>query len=71
MGYFSWINRLNVVLADGTRHETADGNSSVSADSKTDYTGSYVIVQFIEYDRETGTIVVNIIQAVNPTEIAH
>lgn len=62
---------LNVVLADGTRHETADGNSSVSADSKTDYTGSYVIVQFIEYDRETGTIVVNIIQAVNPTEIAH
>lgn len=61
---------LNVVVADGTRHETADGNSSMSADSKTDYSGSYVMVQFIEYDRETGTIVVNIIQEADAPEVA-
>ena len=61
---------LNVVVADGTRHETADGNSSISADSKTDYSGSYVMVQFIEYDRETGTIIVNIIQEADAPETA-
>ena len=61
---------LNVVIADGTRHETADGNSSMSADSKTDYSGSYVMVQFIEYDRETGTIIVNIIQEADAPETA-
>ena len=38
---------LKVVVADGTRHETADGNPSMSADSKTDYSGSYVLFQFI------------------------
>ena len=61
---------LTVVIADGTRHETADGNPAMSADSKTDYSSSYLLVQFIEYDRETGTIVVNIIQEVDPPEIA-
>ena len=61
---------LNVVVADGTRHETADGNPSMSADSKTDYSGSYVLVQFIEYDRETGTIIVNIIQEADAPETA-
>ena len=50
---------LNVVVADGTRHET-------SADAKTDYTGQYVVVQFITYDRETNTIVVNMIAEANP-----
>lgn len=53
---------LNVVVADGTRQETADGNPSISAESKTDYSGSYVVVQIIEYNKETGTIVVNIIR---------
>lgn len=61
---------LNVVVADGTRHETADGNPAMSADSKTDYSSCYVRVQFIEYDRDTGTIVVNIIQEVEPPETA-
>ena len=61
---------LNVVVADGTRHETADGNPSMSADSKADYSGSYVVVQFIEYDRETGTIIVNIIQEADAPETA-
>ena len=55
---------LNVVVADGTRHEVADGDHGNVADSKTDYSGSYVMVQFIAYDRETGTIVVNIIQEI-------
>ena len=59
---------LNVVIADGTRHETADGNPAISADSKTDYSSSYVMVQFIEYDKENGTIIVNIIQEVAPPE---
>ena len=62
--------KLNVVIADGTRHETADGNPAMSADSKTDYSSSYVMVQFIEYDRDSGTIVVNIIQKVEPPETA-
>ena len=59
---------LNVVVADGTRHETVYGNSTVSTDSKTDYAGFYVLVQFIEYDRETGTIVVNMIQKADEPE---
>ena len=50
---------LNVVVADGTRHET-------SAEAKLDYTGQYVVVQFITYDRETNTIVVNMITEANP-----
>ena len=53
---------LNVVLADTPRYETADGKPSVSADFKIK---DYVMVQFIEYDRETRTIVVNVIQEVS------
>lgn len=59
---------LNVVIADGTRHETVDWNPAMSAESKTDCSGSYVMVQFIEYNRETGSIVVNIIQEADPPE---
>ena len=61
---------LNVVVTDGTRHETADGSPSMSAASKTDYSGSYVRVHFIEYDRETETIVVNMIQKADAPETA-
>ena len=53
---------LNVVLADTPRYETANGKPSMSADTKTNYTGTYVMVQFIEYNRETSTIVVNVVQ---------
>ena len=59
---------LNVVVTDGTRHEIVYGNSTVSTDSKTDYAGFYVLVQFIEYDRQTGTIVVNMIQKADAPE---
>lgn len=59
---------LNVVIAEGIRHETAEGSPSVSADSKTDMTGRYVMVQFIHYNKDTGTILVNIIQEVEPPE---
>ena len=59
---------LNVAVAEGTRHITADASYSVSADCKTDYSGSYVRVQFIEYDRETGTIIVNMIQQTDAPE---
>lgn len=52
---------LNVVVADGTRHEDSP---AMHDNSKTDYSGCYVMVQFIEYDRETGTIVVNMITEV-------
>ena len=57
--------KLNVVVADGTRHETADEKLSISTESQTDYAGRCVMVQFIEYDQETATIVVNIIQEVS------
>ena len=53
---------LNVVLADTPRYETADGKPSVSADFKIN---DYVMVQFIEYNRETSTIVVNVVQEVS------
>ena len=39
-------------------------------DRMTDYSGTYVMVQFIEYDRETGTIVVNMIQEAAAPETA-
>ena len=38
---------LNVVLADSTRYEAADDSSSMTADSKTNAPGTYVMVQFI------------------------
>ena len=60
--------KLKVVIAEGTRHETADGNPAISAGSTTDYSGSYVMVQFIMYDKENGTIIVNIIREVAPPE---
>ena len=53
---------LNVVLADTPRYETADGKPSVSADFKIN---DYVMVQFIGYNRETSTIVVNVVQEVS------
>ena len=53
---------LNVVLADTPRYETAGGKPSVSADFKIN---DYVMVQFIEYNRETSTIVVNVVQEVS------
>ena len=59
---------LNVVLADQIRNETAGGSSLVVEDKKADYSGRYVMVQFIEYDRETRTIVVNLIREVQPPE---
>lgn len=60
--------KLNVVIAEGTRHETADGNPAVSADSKTNLTGTYVMVQFTMYNQDTGTIVVNIIRETETPE---
>ena len=56
---------LNVVMADSTRHETADEKLSISTESQTDYTGRYVMVQFVAYDQQTATIVVNIIEEVS------
>lgn len=59
---------LNVVLADQIRQEDTDGQSIVVEQKRQDYTGSYVMVQFIEYDRETRTIAVNLIREVQPPE---
>ena len=61
---------LNVAVAEGTRHEMTDAEYAVSGDCKTDYSGSYVRVHFIEYDRETETIVVNMIQKADAPETA-
>ena len=57
---------LNVVVTDTIRQEDADRNSFVVEQARPDYTGCYVMVQFIQYDRETDTIVVNLIQEVQP-----
>ncbi len=59
---------LNVVLDDQIRQEDTDGQSIVVEQKRPDYSGHYVMVQFIEYDRETGTIVVNLIREVELPE---
>ena len=59
---------LHVVIAEGTRYEAADGKPAISAGSDPDYACSYVMVQFIMYDRENGTIVINMIQEVSPPD---
>lgn len=51
--------RLNVVIAEGSRSEVADGNHTASDDSKIDYTGCYVVVNLFEFDEAAGTIVVD------------
>ena len=67
-GIFDIGMELNVVVTEGTRHETAGGNPPVSADFQADYSGSYVRVQFIDYNKDTGTILVNAIHEVVPRE---
>ena len=59
---------LNVVFADGIRHETADGTPLITSDSTTGDSVSYVMVQFIEYNENTGTIVVNLIEKTDSPE---
>lgn len=62
---------LNVIVADGTRNETFEENPVVSEgseESMVSLTGTYVMVRFIEYDEETQTIVINILQEVEPPE---
>lgn len=59
---------LNVILADHIRQEDMDGQSIVVELKRQDYTGSYVMVQFVDYDPDTGTIVVNLIREVQPPE---
>lgn len=54
--------KLNVIAVDGTRYESADGHSALWKDSQTNLAGTYVTVQFIEYDRTNDTIVINMIQ---------
>ena len=59
---------LNVVFADGTRHETADGTPPMTVNSTTGDSSSYVKVQFIEYNENTRTIVVNLIEKTDSPE---
>lgn len=59
---------LNVVLEDTVRDEAMDGHSVIVEQKRPDYTGCYVMVQFIEYDRETKTIVGNVIREVQLSE---
>lgn len=57
---------LNVVYASDTRNEimmeSASEYKSQIADQAADHTGTYVIVQFIDYNRETNTLTINLIQ---------
>lgn len=59
---------LNVIIAEDTRSETANEDSAVSEDSKATLIGTYVMVQFIEYNEDTQTIVINVIQEVDPPD---
>lgn len=69
-GAFEIGMKLNVVAANETQYETESGNPAMSGDFKTDYSGSYVLVQFIKYDRKTSTIIVNMIQQADAPEQA-
>lgn len=57
---------LNVVYASDTRNEivmeSASEYKSQIADQTADHTGTYVIVQFVDYDRETNTLTINLIE---------
>ena len=59
---------LNVVLVDQIWQENTDGHSLIVESKSADYTGSYVMVQFVDYDPDTATIVVNLIREVEPPE---
>ncbi len=51
--------KLNVVIREDTHHEFADESNATSDDSKTDYTGCYVLIQYYEFYPGTNTIVVD------------
>lgn len=57
---------LNVVYASDTRNEimmeSAYEDKSQMEDQAADHTGTYVIVQFIDYNRETNTLTINLIE---------
>lgn len=57
---------LNVVYASDTRNEimmeSAYEDKSQIADQTADRTGTYVIVQFVDYNKETNTLTINLIQ---------
>ena len=57
--------KLNVVIAEGTRSETADGDHAISGESQTDLSGCYVLVQFFDYDPDTATMVADSIQVID------
>ena len=57
---------LNVTVAEGARYETSDGHPSEPKNPA----GTYVLVQFTEYSKEEGTLVVNIIREAVPPEAA-
>ena len=59
---------LNVVMTETIWQEDSDGNSLVVEQKRPDYSGCYVMVQFIHYDPETNTIAVNLIREVQPPE---
>lgn len=59
---------LNVILADQIQQEDTDGQSIVVEQKRPDYSGHYVMVQFVDYDPDTETIVVNLIREVEPPE---
>ena len=57
--------RLNVVVGEGTR---SDADNTAVHDSKTDYTGRYVVFQFYEFDPDTGTIVIDTYDIIDEEE---
>ena len=54
----------NVVIRTGTWQESFDGDIYSHADSKTDYTGCLVLIQFFEFDEETKTIIVDEVEII-------
>ncbi len=54
--------KLNVIAVDRTGYRSADGHNALWKDCWTNLAGTYVTVQFIEYDRMNNTIVINMIQ---------
>ena len=54
----------NVVIRTSNRQESFDGDIYSHADSKTDYTGCLVLIQFFEFNDETKTIIVDEVEII-------
>lgn len=67
-GTFEIGMELNVVITEETGYETADGRTGSIGAQEVDLSGCHVLVECIEYDPDTASIVAGYISEVQPPE---